>query len=113
MKKLFIITAVFLFILSGFTQKTETAKEEEPPVITEKDIIKTAFDQLPVNGYDFRDYNSLYSYLNPEYLTGQAAKLFSKTLYEYERRNNAELTDVEPEKLIELDKLYFGIDEEL
>ena len=42
MKKLFIITAVFLFILSGCTQKTETAKEEEPPVITEKDIIKTA-----------------------------------------------------------------------
>ena len=113
MKKLFIITAVFLFILSGCTHKTETAKEEEPPVITEKDIIKTAFDQLPVNGYDFRDYNSLYSYLNPEYLTGHAAKLFSKTLYEYERRNNAELTDVKPEKLIELDKLYFGIDEEL
>ena len=65
MKKLFIITAVFLFILSGCTHKTETAKEEEPPVITEKDIIKTAFDQLPVNGYDFRDYNSLYSHLNP------------------------------------------------
>ena len=112
MKKILIITTVFLFILSGCKDQTETIKEEDP-IITEKDIIKAAFDNMPVSGYDYKDYNGLYSTSNQEYLTEQATQLLSKTLYEYEKRNNTELDDIKTEQLIELSKLYFGIDEEI
>ncbi|MGN1405717.1 MAG: hypothetical protein ACI4WM_05565 [Erysipelotrichaceae bacterium] len=111
MKKLFIITALFLLTLSGCTEKTETTKEEEP-IITEKDIIKNAFDELPVSGYY---YNSLKNITNIslDYLTDEAADLLSATIYEYERRNNTVMDDIKPEKLVELDRQYFGIDEEI
>lgn len=93
MKKILIITTVFLFILSGCKDQTETIKEEDP-IITEKDIIKAAFDNMPVSGYDYKDYNGLYSTSNQEYLTEQATQLLSKTLYEFEKRNNTELDDI-------------------
>lgn len=76
MKKLLIIAAVFLFILSGCKDQTETVKEEDS-IITEKDIIKSAFDNMPVSGYDYKDYNSLFSTSNEEYLNKQATQLLS------------------------------------
>ena len=113
MRKLFIIVTALMFILSGCINKTEIVQKEEKPPITEKDIIKAAFDNMPVSGYDLKEYEIVNERLNPEYLASLALELYSSTLYEYERRTNTKLDDINIEKLIELDKLYFGIDEDI
>lgn len=71
-----------MFILSGCIRKTETVQKEEKPPITEKDIIKAAFDQMPVNGYNLKEYEMVNERLNPEYLARMALELYSSTLYE-------------------------------